>query len=184
MLAARMLWDKGVGEFVEAARRLRQEGVKARFVLVGDTYPDNPAAIPVQQLEGWQREGVVDWWGWRDDMPAVIERAHVVCLPSYLEGMPTVLLEAAACGRPVITTDVPGCRDAVLPELTGLLVPAKDCEALGGAIGRLIRQPELRREMGRAGRKFVEREFAVERVIAGTLAVYRKAGMENAAAAG
>jgi glycosyltransferase involved in cell wall biosynthesis len=179
MLAARMLWDKGVGEFVEAARLLRAEGVQASFVLVGDTYPDNPAAIPAEQLKKWQQEGAVAWWGWHDDMPAMIAKAHVICLPSYLEGMPTVLLEAAACGRPVITADVPGCRDAVLPGVTGLLVSVKDARALAGAIRTLVQAPDLRRKMGRAGREMVEREFSAERVIAGTLAVYRKAGVEG-----
>jgi glycosyltransferase involved in cell wall biosynthesis len=179
MLAARMLWDKGVGEFVEAARRLRAEGVQASFVLVGDTYADNPAAIPIEQLRAWQQEGAVAWWGWHDDMPAMIEKAHVICLPSYLEGLPTVLLEAAACGRPVVTTDVPGCRDAVLPNVSGLLVPVRDVGALADAIRRLIQAPDLRRKMGRAGREMVERDFSTEHVIAGTVGVYQRAGMEG-----
>lgn len=179
MLAARMLWDKGVGEFVEAARRLRLGGAPAQFVLVGDTYADNPAAIPASQLTEWQQEGAIVWWGWRDDMPAMIAKAHVVCLPSYLEGMPTVLLEAAACGRPVITVDVPGCREAVRPGITGLMVPVKDAQALAAAIRTLVSNPRLRRKMGRAGRKLVEQEFSSERVIAETMAVYWKAGLEG-----
>jgi len=124
-------------------------------------------------------EGAVAWWGWHDDMPAVIEKAHVICLPSYLEGMPTILLEAAACGRPVITADVPGCREAVQPGITGLLVPAREAGALAEAMRTLIQAPELRRRMGRAGREMVEREFSSESVIAATLAVYRKAGLEG-----
>lgn len=179
MLAARMLWDKGVGEFVEAARILRSDGARARFVLVGDTYSDNPAAIPVSQLVEWNREGVITWWGWHDDMPAIIARAHIVCLPSYLEGMPTVLLEAAASGRPVITVDVPGCREAVRPGATGLMVPVRDVNALAIAIHTLICKPGLRSKMGSAGRKMVEQEFSSESVIAGTMAVYQKAGLEG-----
>jgi len=111
MLASRMLWDKGVGEFIEAAKILKQEGVEARFVLVGDSDPENPASIPNAQLSEWHELGIVEWWGERGNMHEMLTQAHIVCLPSYREGLPKVLLEAASCGKPIIATDVPGCRD-------------------------------------------------------------------------
>jgi glycosyltransferase involved in cell wall biosynthesis len=176
MLPSRMLWDKGVGDFVEAARLLRARGVRARLVLVGDT-DANRAAVPRQTLEAWAREGVVEWWGRRTDMPTTLAEAHVVVLPSYREGCPKVLLEAAACGRPMVTTHVPGCRDVVAPGEEGLLVPARDATALADAIEALVADPALRARMGARARARAEREFGVERVIAAHLALY--AGAER-----
>jgi glycosyltransferase involved in cell wall biosynthesis len=174
VLATRILWDKGVGEFVEAARQLKQGGVMARFVLVGDPDPNNPASVPEVTLHAWQKEKVVEWWGHRDDMVAVFHAAHVVCLPSYREGLPKVLLEAAACGRPIVTTDVPGCREVVREGKNGLLVPARDAQALSEALLCLIKNPELRAEMGRRGREIVLKEFSSEKVIAQTLDLYEE----------
>jgi glycosyltransferase involved in cell wall biosynthesis len=173
-LAARLLWDKGVGEFVEAARRLKAEGVAARFVLVGDADAENHSAIPIRQLEAWKDSGAVEWWGKRDDMPAVFAACHIVCLPSYYgEGVPKVLLEAAAAGKPIVTTDRPGCREAVRDGDNGLLVPAKDAGALAQALRTLLADPSLRARMGARGREIAESGFSVERVVAETLAVYR-----------
>jgi glycosyltransferase involved in cell wall biosynthesis len=174
VLAARILWDKGVGEFVEAARQLTQDGVKARFILVGDPDPDNPAAVPEATLYAWQKEKVVEQWGYRDDMVSVFHAAHVVCLPSYREGLPKVLLEAAACSRPIVATDVPGCREVVREGENGLLVPARDVQALADALLCLIKNPELRDEMGHRGRKIVLKEFSSEKVIAQTLDLYEE----------
>jgi glycosyltransferase involved in cell wall biosynthesis len=174
VLASRVLWDKGVGEFVEAARQLKKDGVKARFVLVGDPDPDNPAAVPDATLHAWQKEKVVEWWGHRDDMVTVFHAAHVVCLPSYREGLPKVLLEAASCGLPIVTTDVPGCREVVREGENGLLVPARDAKALSDALLRLIKNPELRAEMGHSSREIVLREFSSEKVIAQTLDLYEE----------
>lgn len=172
MLASRLLWDKGIGEFVEAARRLHGH---ARFVLVGAPDPGNPASVPDATLRGWVNEGLVEWWGAREDMPAILNGAHVVCLPSYYrEGLPKVLLEAMACGRPLITTDAPGCRDCVRDGENGLLVPVKDVPALAEAIERLLADAALRRRMGARGRERAVREFSQERVIEETLAVYRE----------
>lgn len=172
MLAARLLWDKGVGDFVAAAELLRARGATARFVLVGAGDPANPSEVPAGTLRGWEGAGTVECWGQRDDMPEVLSRAHVVCLPSYREGMPKVLLEAAACGRPVVTTDVPGCRDAIVPGETGLLVPPGDPAALADAIATLLASPALRARMGRAGRSLAEREFDVRMVVDRTLRIY------------
>lgn len=173
VLAARMLWDKGVGEFVEAAQLLRSAGVSARFVLVGDADTANPAAIPESQLSAWQAEGLVEWWGHRDDMPKVLSQAHIVCLPSYREGLPKVLIEAAASGRAIVATDVPGCREIVCHGENGLLVPARDARALAEALKQLILDPSLRQRMGKRGREIAEAEFSVERVNNETLALYK-----------
>lgn len=172
VLAARMLWDKGVLEFVDAARALRAEGVSARFVLVGGTDTGNPAAIPDARLRGWRDEGAVEWWGHQRDMAAVFARSHLACLPSYREGLPKMLVEAAAAGRAIVTTDAPGCREVVRHEWNGLLVPVRDAAALAAAIRRILRDPTERVRMGERGRALVQEEFSVARVVQETLAVY------------
>ena len=174
VLVARLLHDKGVQEFVQAARDLRRRGHTARFALVGAPDFENRASIDAKQLERWDEEAAVERWGQRDDIPAVLAQAHVVVLPSYAEGLPKVLLEAAACARAVVTTDVPGCRDAIERDVTGLLVPPRDAAALGQAIGRLLEDPALCERMGRAGRALAEREFGIERIVAAHLALYRE----------
>jgi len=172
MLASRMLWDKGVKEFVEAARILKSRSTHARFVLVGDTDLQNPSAIPQGQLSAWRAEGIIEWWGHREDMPIVFSEAHIVCLPSFREGLPKVLIEAASCGRPIVTTDAPGCREIVINEVNGLLVPVRNEMELANAIQRLIECPELRQKMGTRGREIVLKEFSVEKVVSETMAVY------------
>lgn len=176
LLAARMLRDKGVREFVEAAQFLRKGqrlgGNKVRFILVGEPDPGNPTSLTQAELDQWQRNGDVELWGHREDMPAVLSAATIVVLPSYSEGLPKVLLEAAACGRPVVTTDVPGCRDAIVPGETGLLVPAKDYRALAEAIFSLLNDPEKCSAMGRAGRVLAEQSFDVNNVVKVHLQIY------------
>lgn len=174
MLASRLLWDKGVREFVEAAFLLRRQGVCARFVLVGDGDPENPANIPSSQIQEWQHTEDIELWGHRNDMAEVISQAHVVCLPSYREGLPKVLLEAASCAKPIVTTDVPGCREIVRHGKNGLLVPARNPVALAEAIKALLDEPEKRCCMGEAGRQIVEQEFAQEVIVAQTLELYNK----------
>jgi len=174
VLASRMLWDKGVGEFVAAAKNLKQRGVAARFVLVGDPDPANPASIPPGLLESWHAEGVIEWWGHRNDMVQVIAQSHLVCLPSYYrEGLPKVLLEAAACGRAIVTTDMPGCREIVSHGDNGLLVPPRDEAALTDALQALLQDPDRRIHMGARGRERAIQEFSVDKVVAETLALYR-----------
>lgn len=176
MLAARLLVDKGVREFVEAAAALRQhvEGVGqgVRFVLVGEPDLDNPASLKQDELDAWQAAGLVELWGHRSDMHAVLPLANVVVLPSYREGLPKVLIEAAACGRAVVTTDAPGCRDAIEPGVSGLLVPAKDAVALAAAIAELLNDKQRCQAMGAAGRKLAEQAFDVNSVAEQHLAVY------------
>lgn len=174
ILPARMLWDKGVGEFVDCARAIKQKGVPARFALVGEPDEHNPECVPVAQLDAWIAEGAVEWWGRREDMPEVLRQAAVVCLPSYREGLPKALLEAASSGRPIVTYDVPGCREVVLEGENGFLVPLKDVQALIAALERLLCNPELRSRMGTAGRKMVLREFSQERIAAETMRVWEE----------
>jgi glycosyltransferase involved in cell wall biosynthesis len=172
LLACRMLWDKGVGEFVEAARLLKRQKPGVRFVLVGRCDDDNPASIQPEQLHRWQEEGTIEWWGHRSDMPAVLGNAAVVVLPSYREGLPVSLLEAAACGKPIVATDVPGCREVVRHRINGLLVPPRNANALADAIVALLENPELRNELGRRGRDIVVKEFSSTMVTQQTLALY------------
>lgn len=173
MLPSRLLRDKGVVEFVNAARILREAGSEARFVLVGKPDPGNPAAVPQRQLERWIAEGVVEWWGHREQMAATLAQSHIVCLPSYREGLPKVLLEAAACGRPIVTTDAPGCREVVREGENGLLVAIEESEGLARALGRLIADPATRARYGRAGRALAEACFGIERITVETLKVWQ-----------
>jgi len=173
VLASRMLRDKGVDEFVGAARSLREAGARARFVLVGETDPGNPTAISADQLRQWASSGVVEWWGHQANMKDVLAQAHIVCLPSLREGVPKVLIEAAACGRAIVTTDAPGCREIVRNGENGLLVPVRDTRALAEALRLLIENAPLRAAMGLKGRDLVVREFSMERVVRETLGVYR-----------
>lgn len=175
VLPARLIWDKGVGEFAEAARRLRAEGIGARFALVGDTKASNPRSVPEAQLRLWTEEGAVEWWGRREDMPAVLAGAAVICLPStYGEGVPKALIEAAASARPIVATDIGGCREIVRHEENGLLVPPGDVEALTDALRRLVKDAETRRRFGRRGRDIAVAEFSDIEVAAKTVAVYRE----------
>lgn len=174
LLAARMLWDKGVGEFVEAAKILQQQSISARFVLVGAPDKENPESINQSQLLEWQDAGIIEWWGQHEDMPQIFAQAHIVCLPSYREGLPKVLIEAAACGRPIVATDVPGCREIVRHNENGLLVPAKNPQALAVALNRLLNDAALRESMGKRGRAMVEAEFSTEYVAEQTLQLYKE----------
>jgi glycosyltransferase involved in cell wall biosynthesis len=174
LLAARLLADKGVREFVQAARLLKQQGASARFCLVGCVDPANPASLSDAELRQWANEGVIELWGHRSDMPEVLSAAHLVVLPSYREGLPKVLVEAAACGRAVVTTDVPGCRDAIDPGVTGVLVPVRNAAALADALRVLINNPARCQVMGNAGRALAERAFDVRQVVAAHLHIYQE----------
>jgi glycosyltransferase involved in cell wall biosynthesis len=183
VLPSRMLRDKGVVEFVAAARQLKAQGIRARFVLVGASDPANPGSIAESQLRAWAETGVVEWWGWRDDMADVLREAHIVCLPSYREGLPKSLIEAAASGRPIVTCDVPGCREAVIPDETGILVPARDASALARALGALIGDAPRRQAMGARARQLALEKFSMQRVAAETIDLYRRV-MNGTAVAG
>ena len=171
MLPSRLLWNKGVAEFVAAAELLTSTGVKARFVLVGDTDEGSPSAIPRSRIAEWNDSGSIEWWGKMSDMQEVIPQGSIICLPSYREGIPKVLIEAAACGRPIVTTDVPGCRDVVQHYVNGMLVPARNTDVLALTIRVLLGNSDLRARMGDAGRK-IAAHFSQDVVIEKTLARY------------
>jgi glycosyltransferase involved in cell wall biosynthesis len=182
MLASRMLWDKGVREFVEAAAALRASSIIARFVLVGGRDEENPTSVPEDVLAAWHRGGAVECWGQRSDMPEVFAQATIVCLPSYREGLPTALVEAAACGKPLVATDVPGCREVVQPGITGLLVRSHDAAALALALRTLLLDPELRSRMGRQAREVAATRFSFDTVKTATIGLYRDLVQSTAAA--
>jgi len=173
LMAARTLWQKGVGVFVDAAKILRQR-LPVRMVLVGEPDPGNPGTLDISTLEAWHREGVIEWWGWQQDMERIYQQAHIVALPTmYGEGLPTTLIEAAACGRPIVATDIPGCRAIVKQNHNGLLVPQNDALALARALETLALDPDLRLNMGLAGRKIVLERFTHQHINQATLHVYK-----------
>lgn len=174
VMAARLLRDKGVHEFIEAARLLKSRGVYVVMRLIGDPDPGNPTSVAQCEVDGWSTEGTIEWLGYRTDIAQQYKVANIVCLPSYREGLPKGLVEAAACGRAVVTTDVPGCRDAITPDVTGVLVPVKNASALAGAIQMLVEKPARRISMGKAGRELAEQEFSIDRIVEQHLAIYRE----------
>ena len=175
MLLSRMLWDKGVGEFVVAARILQaKHGLQyARFILVGDPDEDNRGSIPREQLQAWQQDGFIEWWGYREDVAGTLELATVSCLPSYREGLPKSLLESIAMGLPCVATDVPGCREAVVNGVNGFLVPPRDPLALSQALERLLSNPSLLQQFGQASRTMAVDQFSSDLINEQTLHLYR-----------
>ncbi len=174
LLASRLLWDKGIQEFVDAARLVKESGLICRFVLIGIPDIKNPNSVPEESLRQWHDAGLVEWWGFHNDMPKVLQQSTIVTLPSYYpEGVPRILLEAAATGRTIVTTDTPGCREVVQHNVTGLLVPPRQSSPLAEAILIALKDPQLRERLGSAARTRVEQEFEESYVIAQTIAVYR-----------
>lgn len=173
ILPGRMLWEKGVGEFVEAARIIKSENLSCRFALVGAADPGNPSSIPQDQLLEWENEGVIEWWRWQEDMVTVYQRAEIVCLPSsYYEGLSKSLIEAAACGRPLIASDIPGCREVIPDGKNGVLVPAGNAAALATTIKTLLADRPKLKEMSKHSRRIAKDLFSVESVIEETVKVY------------
>jgi glycosyltransferase involved in cell wall biosynthesis len=172
LLASRLLWEKGIGEYVAAARQLRRDGIAAEFLLAGDPDPGNPASIAPERLAQWHREGAVTLLGHVDDMPALLAKTDIAVLPSYREGTPRSLLEAAACGLPLVASNAPGCREIVQHGINGLLVPIKDPIALADALRQLCQDPTVRQRMGQASRARALAEFDERIVFEQTLAVY------------
>ena len=173
-LVSRILRDKGVLEFINAATQLQARLPEVVFQIVGEPDLGNPSAIPESEIDSWESLPNVRYLGRRSDIADILKGSHIVCLPSYREGLPKSLLEALSCGRPIITTDVPGCREVCADGVNGLLVPARDSIALSNAIEKLAINPELRQAMGRAGRLRAESEFSNEIVCAQTLDLYRR----------
>lgn len=174
MMAARLLFDKGVSEFVAAAKIIRERKIEARFALVGSIDEANPTSLNESDLADIAKDGIVELWGHRAEMSSVLTEATIVVLPSYREGLPKVLIEAAACGRPVVTTDVPGCRDAILPDITGLLVPVRDPEGLAHALELLLSARDTCKKMGIAGRSLAEEVFDLKKVVKTHLELYEE----------
>ena len=174
LFPARMLWDKGVGEFIEAVSQLKELMPEWQFILAGAADYKNPTSVPVKLLEELNVNQVIKWIGHVDDMTPYFCEASIVCLPSYREGMPKCLLEGAAAGCAIVTTDTIGCREAILPGKSGLLVQVRDSEALKNALYLLMCDRELRESFGRSGRELAINKFGLDAVIKSTLSIYRK----------
>jgi glycosyltransferase involved in cell wall biosynthesis len=184
LFAGRLIKAKGIVEFAEAARLARAKCPASRFVVCGGIVGGNPAAVSEAEIRTWVGEGVIEWWGHRDDMPSVLSRASLVVLPSHSgEGLPRALLEAAAAARPIITTDTEGCREIGRNGVNGLVVAVGDVGALAGAILRLLNDPALRARLGREGRRIVMEEFSLEIVIRKTLDLYDRMFQDSGVAA-
>jgi glycosyltransferase involved in cell wall biosynthesis len=173
LMAARLLTTKGVMEFAEAARIVKPNYPSVEFVLLGGLDFGNPAAIEESDLRKWQNAGLISWVNHQDDIRPFLERADVVVLPSYYrEGVPRVLLEAAAMAKPIVTTDNTGCREVVEPGINGLIVPRRDASALAVAISALLKDPDLRRRMGNASRRLAVKRFDERYIVNQTIAAY------------
>lgn len=174
-MAARLLKEKGICEFVEAARILKARNIKADMRLIGSPDFGNPSSVTEEELARWKAEGVVNLLGFRTDIAAQYAKSNIVCLPSYYgEGLPKSLIEAAACGRAVVTTDMPGCRDAITPDETGILIEPRNAVALADAIQYLIENPTVRMKIGEAGRKLAENAFTIESVVEQHMSIYQE----------
>lgn len=174
LLPARMIRDKGVVEFIRAANSIHGYEPQWRFLLAGAADYKNPSAISAEEMENWQREGVIEWLGHVDDMSSLFAKSAIVCLPSYREGMPKALLEAAAAACAVVTTDVTGCREAIVDGETGDLVPVRDVDALSKSLLALMRDDERRIRYGMNGQRRAQESFSVETVVERTFNVYRE----------
>jgi len=172
LLPARLLWHKGIGDYVDAAHRLATSRRKIDFLIAGQFDSGSPSSIDRETLGAWIDSGDVEWLGFVEDMPALLREVDVVVLPSYREGLPKALVEGAACQLPLITTDVPGCREVVIDGVDGLLVPPRCPAALADAIARLQDDPETRVAMGRAGRARALEQFSQRVILRQTLELY------------
>lgn len=179
MLASRMLWDKGIGELIEATKVLKAKNIDFRTILVGKPDSENPKSISENILKKWDDDGIIEWWGYQENMPEILSKAHIIVLPSYREGVPKGLLEAAACGKPIVTTDVVGCREVVKHLENGFLVHVKDIQSLSHALEILIKNSGLRHEMGTKGRQLVEKYFSEQVVVEKTMKLYKKICKES-----
>lgn len=173
LMACRLLADKGVYEFHKSALLLKEKYPDVRFVLVGGIDPDNPASLTEQELNEWVQKGDLEWWGHQSNMPEILSQATVIVLPSYREGMPKVLLEAQALGRPIVTTDVPGCREAIDDGKTGFLVQVKNEQSLANAIEKLITNDDLCLEFSHNARVLAEQKFDIKQVVKTHMNIYK-----------
>jgi len=168
----RLLWDKGIGEFVEAANQLKKQGVKASFHIYGAQYENNPMSVPSDVIDDWKLNNIFTLHGQKDRIEDHLGEIDIVCLPSYREGLPKALLEAASAALPIVTTDTPGCREVVDDGVNGYLVPPRNASLIAESLKKLIENPELRSEFGKEGRKKVLKEFTVDKVVEETMNIY------------
>ncbi len=173
LLPARLLDEKGVNEFIEAIRILKKRNVKGNFFLAGDNNSLNPSVIPSKKIEAWVNEGLVNALGHQKNMKKLYQEMSIICLPSWREGFPKVLMEAASCGIPIITTNVPGCKDAIINNVTGFIVPLKNSQELADAIHKLLDNFELRKNMGNEGRKLALKKFDLDLIVPQVLKLYK-----------
>ena len=173
-LAARLIRDKGIYEFIQVARAFKTKQVNALFWVIGEVDYGNPGSISEEELDEWAKESNVKFLGYRNDVISLYSQSSIVCLPSYYgEGMPKALLEAAACGRPIVTTDLPGCRDTIISGKTGLLVPPKDIKELERALTFLVKNKRLRYKFGQAARIYAQEHFDINTVVEKHLDIYQ-----------
>ncbi|WP_183240746.1 glycosyltransferase family 4 protein [Bradyrhizobium sp. cir1] len=172
--AGRLLSDKGIRALVSAHKMLRDQGHDFRLLIAGKPDPANPASIPIEEVEEWNRRPGITWLGHLDDIVALWTRCHVAVLPSHREGLPVSLLEAAACGRAMVATNAPGCREIVVQNESGLLVPIEDAEALADALLSLALSPQLRSRCGRTAREMVVQRLSSKIVGEAIIDVYNK----------
>jgi len=179
MMASRLLKDKGVYEYISAAEIISHKKQNIKFVLVGAPDPENPSSISIEELNEWIDKGYIEYWGQQEDMPSVISKSTIVVLPSYREGLPKVLLEASSCGRPIITTNVPGCRDAIIDMRTGFLVEKCNAQDLADKILTLSGNIDQSIKMGQSGRKLVEEKFSEKLIVSHHMKIYEKLLLEQ-----
>lgn len=174
MLPARILWDKGVNDFIQVAKTMKVHFPKTRFVLVGAPDKHNPESVPLSKINEWVNQEVIEWWGHHEDMQNIYKLATIICFPSYREGLPKSLLEAASCSIPIVAYDVPGSREVVIDQFNGLLVPLKNENALKNAIKILLNDSALRESFGSSGRRLIVDEFSQEKIAVETNAVWQE----------
>lgn len=177
-LVARMIWEKGIRETIAASRKIKAKRDDIEFVLVGSSDSESPSGVPEQELRAWHDEGLITWLGHSDDVPGLLNGSHIAFLPTYREGFPKSLLEAAACGLPIIATDVTGCREICRDGVNGLLIKSHDVDAIVEAVVRLADDPDLRLQFGQESRRIVTAHFSEEIVVEQTMDLYRAIGQE------
>ncbi len=180
-MVARLIRDKGVLEYIESARLVKGKEVKAKFLLVGSVDSENPSELKIDEIKHLADVAGVELTGHCNEVDEALKKANIVVLPSYREGFSKVLIEAAACGRAIVTTDVPGCRDAIIPNRTGLLVPARDSVLLADAIISLISDSAKRNAFGLRGRTLAEEKYGIQSIVARHLEEYRSLNDKNTA---
>lgn len=170
---ARMLRDKGIIEFYSAAKIIKSKYPNTEFILCGDIDKGNPSSLSTSQLHNWNSEGIVSWIGFKSNMAELIPNFHLIVLPSYREGLPKSLIEACAIGRPIITTDTNGCRECIIHDKSGFLVPVKDYKKLAESVEKFILDPKLLNKFGQKAREIAEKDFDVKKIVAQTMKIYR-----------